>query len=71
MNFNKKEMAGLRAAFQKRMIITDCLQSCIGCFHFNAANENCNLNNMRPPARIIAVGCECYEPDICEKDIPF
>lgn len=42
-------------------------RSCINCEHFNEYNEKCKLYNQRPPARVIAYGCEKYE-DI---EIPF
>lgn len=42
-------------------------RSCINCEHFDEPNEKCKLYNQRPPARVIAYGCEEYE-DI---EIPF
>ena len=38
--------------------------SCITCNNFNEQTELCKLNNLRPPARIIAAGCECYDDEI-------
>lgn len=44
-------------------------KSCIYCEHFDEPNEACRKsNNQRPPARIIATGCEAFENN---DDIPF
>lgn len=42
--------------------------SCINCHFFNEADEICRRANSRPPARIIALGCEQWS-DL--DDIPF
>lgn len=42
-------------------------RSCINCEHFLEYDEKCKLYNQRPPARVIAYGCEKWE-DI---EIPF
>lgn len=47
---------------------TDVYQSCITCVHFDPASENCKKYQQRPPAHIIADGCESYEDT---NDIPF
>jgi len=33
-------------------------QSCVNCDNFNDEKEICNLFKQRPPARVIAHGCE-------------
>ena len=45
-------------------------RSCVSCDHFKPAPglEHCGLVNQRPPARIIAFGCERYSDDM---DVPF
>lgn len=40
--------------------------ACITCINFDEPQELCNLAGKRPPARIIATGCEAW----CD-DIPF
>lgn len=38
-------------------------KTCIKCDNFDEKNELCKLYNARPPARIIAFGCEQYKDD--------
>jgi len=43
--------------------------SCLSCEHFRESTEECNAaNGARPPARIIAFGCNQYKD---KDDIPF
>jgi len=43
--------------------------SCLSCDHFNEREETCSkANDQRPPARVIAFGCEKYQDN---DDIPF
>jgi hypothetical protein len=41
---------------------TRTLASCVTCEHFKA--EFCQLYKVRPPAEIIALGCESWEDNI-------
>lgn len=41
-----------------------CLRTCVVCDHWNQLNETCSVNNLRPPANIIAFGCECFVNEI-------
>lgn len=34
---------------------------CPNCEHFNADSEHCQIAGQRPPARVIANGCEQFE----------
>ncbi len=38
-------------------------QTCLRCDNFNEEKELCKLFNMRPPARVIAFGCEKFTDD--------
>jgi hypothetical protein len=42
--------------------------SCISCTYFNEAMEHCSKFKQRPPARVIAFGCEAY---LDGEEIPF
>ncbi len=51
---------------QLQLRITDLLEaarlyrSCLTCLNFTEAAETCALAQARPPARVIAQGCESY-----------
>lgn len=44
--------------------LEDATKSCITCDHFDQINELCKYNSLRPPAKVIAFGCECYQDEI-------
>jgi hypothetical protein len=50
-----------------KAIVESQLSTCIRCTRFNEQQETCGYNGMRPPARIIAFGCEKFE----NKEVPF
>lgn len=37
---------------------------CVHCEHFDAEAETCRNVGARPPARVIAFGCEQFEPKV-------
>ena len=41
-----------------------CTRSCLTCDRFDEANEICNKYGGRPPARIIAFGCNGHEDKV-------
>jgi hypothetical protein len=46
----------------------DLFRSCINCVGFDEPSEICKRYKQRPPARIIANGCDNYDDT---NDIPF
>lgn len=64
-----KELSeGLIVAASDTAQRTDFYQSCLSCLRFDEKTEKCELNDQRPPAIIIANGCECYEDS---GEVPF
>lgn len=59
LNYFAKEVAE-----HVRQELARACQSCLTCNHFVETTEKCMLNQLRPPAKIIAFGCECYEEEI-------
>lgn len=51
---------------QKELILSGQFPSCISCESFNKHTEHCEYMNAnaKPPAVIIATGCEVYVNDI-------
>jgi uncharacterized protein YqgV (UPF0045/DUF77 family) len=44
--------------------ITDAMETCLSCEHFDEATEVCALAQARPPARVIAHGCPSYSAQV-------
>jgi hypothetical protein len=52
------------AKYLGRKITMDMIalqRTCVVCKHWRGDREQCGLNGLRPPARIIAFGCELFE----------
>lgn len=45
-------------------ILEEVTRTCVNCCHFDETKELCRMANKRPPARVIAFGCEKYEDEI-------
>lgn len=51
--------------WQQMALKQGSLRSCVNCFNFTHDIEGCKLaNNTRPPAMIVAIGCDKWEMDI-------
>lgn len=44
-----------------KQIVEMNLQTCVHCVHFTETNEICDVVKQRPPAKIIAFGCEQFD----------
>lgn len=55
---NPEQRADLRQRITDMLEAARLYHSCVSCQHFDEPTENCCLFNQRPPARIIAFGCE-------------
>lgn len=64
------ELAAALTATGKTIAVAliDALTTCVHCVHFQEGPDVCQLYNARPPARVIAFGCESFLQDT---DIPF
>jgi hypothetical protein len=45
--------------------LQNATKSCPNCEHWTGVRELCGLNMKRPPATVIAFGCECFEDNGC------
>ncbi len=71
MSFNREHSFGNDALLSVSKLVADHMQRaikcCPNCENFGVKDEKCSLNGMRPPAHIIAFGCECF----VDNDVPF
>lgn len=50
---------------EKKLFEFEGYKSCLNCFAFNEEKETCGIaGHVRPPARVIAQGCEQWDEDI-------
>lgn len=75
IEFRKLAMIGIGQAVGKTIMLhtskdpDGITPNCLSCEHFNEPKEICRAaNDQRPPARIIALGCNLYRD---KDDIPF
>lgn len=45
----------------KKILDSRIIPSCLTCGHFAEGPDQCTLYKLRPPARIIAYGCESWK----------
>lgn len=57
--------AAVDDAIQDALFVSGYLQTCLNCTKFDEQKELCVAANARPPARVIAFGCESFEE--CEE----
>lgn len=55
---NGEQRADLNQRIKDMIEAARLYHSCVSCQHFSEEKELCCLFNARPPARVIAFGCE-------------
>ena len=63
-NSDYNEAKGLEAAILAVVREAQLGKCCITCDYFKETEELCKRYDVRPPARVIALGCSSYEPEI-------
>lgn len=46
-----------------RIALDSATRTCVNCMHFDEIKEECSLVGTRPPAKVIASGCNVWEHD--------
>lgn len=62
---NTVQRALVMALFSDPLLRETICRTCLSCFNWAHEEETCKLYKQRPPAKIIANGCESYD------DLPF
>jgi hypothetical protein len=61
----RRVQAAALPIWQLQAMEAGCLRSCINCIQFDKKREECLLApGQRPPALVIALGCDSWEMDI-------
>lgn len=61
---DKIQVLQQRIKIQELAIATEHWMSCLGCEWWDEKGETCTQFKRRPPAKVIAVGCQGYQPSI-------
>lgn len=66
MNTERDELLE-RFAERTKMLLEAYCKTCVQCLHFDTSKELCTLAKppARPPAKVIAFGCDAYD------NVPF
>jgi len=67
-DIRKDQISGMaqELASEIEKVLRVATRTCVNCEHFNGTDEICkaDLAKRRPPARVIAFGCDVFSPDI-------
>lgn len=61
---NSSDLRGTTQELYKTIAAQKDFPTCIHCENFDDATEVCKLAGARPPARVIAQGCESFDTRI-------
>lgn len=50
-------------ALTRKLHTSELLSNCISCGRFDEGTEYCRKYDVQPPAKIMALGCEEWDPD--------
>lgn len=69
MSMTKPAHDALRVALENAVkeALPPVQRTCLACVHFDEPSEHCKRYSARPPARVIAYGCDAFVLD----DVPW